>query len=104
MDPQRPRPDPKNSAATAPSGIVMLSSSVPSTVGTASTVVTPLLYPTNCTSSYSMIDPRKRRSSYVNEVFESSPSGVQSLSDRSEEHTSELQSLMRISYAVLCLK
>src|SRR3546814_5664302 len=27
-----------------------------------------------------------------------------SLSDRSEEHTSELQSLMRISYAVFCLK
>src|SRR3546814_7437259 len=26
------------------------------------------------------------------------------LADRSEEHTSELQSLMRISYAVLCLK
>src|SRR3546814_10781604 len=26
------------------------------------------------------------------------------LIDRSEEHTSELQSLMRISYAVLCLK
>src|SRR3546814_2367099 len=25
-------------------------------------------------------------------------------SDRSEEHTSELQSLMRISYAVFCLK
>src|SRR3546814_8258920 len=25
------------------------------------------------------------------------------LSDRSEEHTSELQSLMRISYAVFCL-
>src|SRR3546814_5289348 len=25
-------------------------------------------------------------------------------SERSEEHTSELQSLMRISYAVLCLK
>src|SRR3546814_9453607 len=28
------------------------------------------------------------------------PAGV----DRSEEHTSELQSLMRISYAVFCLK
>src|SRR3546814_5128154 len=28
----------------------------------------------------------------------------QSLFDRSEEHTSELQSLMRISYAVFCLK
>src|SRR3546814_7374424 len=26
------------------------------------------------------------------------------LHDRSEEHTSELQSLMRISYAVICLK
>src|SRR3546814_1269700 len=26
------------------------------------------------------------------------------MSDRSEEHTSELQSLMRISYAVFCLK
>src|SRR3546814_1084040 len=33
-------------------------------------------------------------------------STVQNLSDRgrSEEHTSELQSLMRISYAVFCLK
>src|SRR3546814_9317115 len=28
----------------------------------------------------------------------------QGISQRSEEHTSELQSLMRISYAVLCLK
>src|SRR3546814_2935860 len=28
----------------------------------------------------------------------------QNLPHRSEEHTSELQSLMRISYAVLCLK
>src|SRR3546814_8493405 len=30
-------------------------------------------------------------------------SGEQRLSNRSEEHTSELQSLMRISYAVFCL-
>src|SRR3546814_7169693 len=30
--------------------------------------------------------------------------GVGGLADRSEEHTSELQSLMRISYAVFCLK
>src|SRR3546814_3641904 len=29
---------------------------------------------------------------------------VTELLDRSEEHTSELQSLMRISYAVFCLK
>src|SRR3546814_5922039 len=30
--------------------------------------------------------------------------GMLRQSDRSEEHTSELQSLMRISYAVFCLK
>src|SRR3546814_4106757 len=30
--------------------------------------------------------------------------GVASYDSRSEEHTSELQSLMRISYAVFCLK
>src|SRR3546814_993350 len=29
---------------------------------------------------------------------------IQDLNDRSEEHTSELQSLMRTSYAVFCLK
>src|SRR3546814_6028784 len=29
---------------------------------------------------------------------------VKAVGDRSEEHTSELQSLMRISYAVFCLK
>src|SRR3546814_9818447 len=33
------------------------------------------------------------------QMFEKLPSGY-----RSEEHTSELQSLMRISYAVFCLK
>src|SRR3546814_4968610 len=30
--------------------------------------------------------------------------GAQVVAQRSEEHTSELQSLMRISYAVFCLK
>src|SRR3546814_2919768 len=29
---------------------------------------------------------------------------IEGADDRSEEHTSELQSLMRISYAVFCLK
>src|SRR3546814_3899797 len=29
---------------------------------------------------------------------------IDAVSDRSDEHTSELQSLMRISYAVFCLK
>src|SRR3546814_11928849 len=32
------------------------------------------------------------------------PGGVAQAAGRSEEHTSELQSLMRISYAVFCLK
>src|SRR3546814_6929544 len=32
------------------------------------------------------------------------PDGGEGFADRSEEHTSELQSLMRISYAVFCLK
>src|SRR3546814_5515450 len=32
------------------------------------------------------------------------PCGIEPLVVRSEEHTSELQSLMRISYAVFCLK
>src|SRR3546814_10897925 len=36
------------------------------------------------------------------EIFRKTENGV--LTRRSEEHTSELQSLMRISYAVFCLK
>src|SRR3546814_1509589 len=43
------------------------------------------------------IQPDSRR----NEIMRFVEGG---LSDRSEEHTSELQSLMRISYAVFCLK
>src|SRR3546814_4279665 len=39
----------------------------------------------------------------VTDGFGSSEAGIQG-SSRSEEHTSELQSLMRISYAVFCLK
>src|SRR3546814_4986845 len=37
-------------------------------------------------------------------LFESLPLVVRKSPHRSEEHTSELQSLMRISYAVFCLK
>src|SRR3546814_5831246 len=58
----------------------------------------------------------KPRSARPNKVSPSSPSSVAShvaapiglknlaMGTRSEEHTSELQSLMRISYAVFCLK
>src|SRR3546814_10486452 len=37
-------------------------------------------------------------------IFMFSMAGIPPLAGRSEEHTSELQSLMRISYAVFCLK
>src|SRR3546814_1620664 len=37
-------------------------------------------------------------------LTKTSPSASRARSGRSEEHTSELQSLMRISYAVFCLK
>src|SRR3546814_1832685 len=42
------------------------------------------------------------RFGYALNVLIDTPSGA--ALDRSEEHTSELQSLMRISYAVFCLK
>src|SRR3546814_8718253 len=37
-------------------------------------------------------------------AIEPHPAALRAEVDRSEEHTSELQSLMRISYAVFCLK
>src|SRR3546814_2667744 len=43
---------------------------------------------------------RKADAETVNETFTKELQGTR----RSEEHTSELQSLMRISYAVFCLK
>src|SRR3546814_3716389 len=41
---------------------------------------------------------QKHQRKHHHQVFHDQPAG------RSEEHTSELQSLMRISYAVFCLK
>src|SRR3546814_2040152 len=40
--------------------------------------------------------------SFEGHVVKGTVTGIEN--DRSEEHTSELQSLMRISYAVFCLK
>src|SRR3546814_5516998 len=37
-------------------------------------------------------------------TWETTPDGREGFQNRSEEHTSELQSLMRISYPVFCLK
>src|SRR3546814_6030332 len=41
---------------------------------------------------------------WINEVAQCAKAILDADTDRSEEHTSELQSLMRISYAVFCLK
>src|SRR3546814_6053592 len=53
--------------------------------------------------------PAKAEKSEKAQATESKPAAPQprpapELAKRSEEHTSELQSLMRISYAVFCLK
>src|SRR3546814_9494181 len=49
-------------------------------------------------------DLRRQIGSQVKTPAEGSSPVKLALSARSEEHTSELQSLMRISYAVFCLK
>src|SRR3546814_8025154 len=57
-----------------------------------------------------MLDVHERRKRYPDQrdplklVAEEYATEVRVLCFRSEEHTSELQSLMRISYAVFCLK
>src|SRR3546814_5779213 len=50
-----------------------------------------------------MADIRPYRSTPVFDQ-DTLPAALRARHDRSEEHTSELQSLMRISYAVFCLK
>src|SRR3546814_3881572 len=70
-------------------------------------LITPESYPNMkppivATATISAIRPLLTRSS-VPSVIPVSPCRP-ILVDRSEEHTSELQSLMRIAYAVLCLK
>src|SRR3546814_2462560 len=47
---------------------------------------------------------RNRQDGSVRRLVAENHLGVEDLIWRSEEHTSELQSLMRISYAVFCLK
>src|SRR3546814_5011958 len=48
--------------------------------------------------------PARNRRSPAHRLSAGAPAGGGGVSARSEEHTSELQSLMRISYAVFCLK
>src|SRR3546814_9851107 len=57
---------------------------------------------------FSIISKRSRRAELISAFSKNgmrhSTSCVRFISVRSEEHTSELQSLMRISYAVFCLQ
>src|SRR3546814_8955485 len=59
-------------------------------------------------SSTELTPPSASTAKFQPELFWAGPSWRYSLysrsNTRSEEHTSELQSLMRISYAVFCLK
>src|SRR3546814_10159555 len=58
--------------------------------------------PSTRIASPSRRDGRWRRK--FSDGWQASGGGRQPKAERSEEHTSELQSLMRISYAVFCLK
>src|SRR3546814_5798017 len=51
-----------------------------------------------------MLDPQILRIGKSDHQFHRKAGEIKIAAQRSEEHTSELQSLMRISYAVFCLK
>src|SRR3546814_5228806 len=56
---------------------------------------------TDCEKIGKLSEARRRHDIAADQV---EPDALSPAFDRSEEHTSELQSLMRISYAVFCLK
>src|SRR3546814_4792895 len=61
----------------------------------------------SCTAGGAYVPAMADESIIVKEqgtIFLAGPPLVKAATGRSEEHTSELQSLMRISYAVFCLK
>src|SRR3546814_7910183 len=60
--------------------------------------------PPDANTLLSVADHCLRTRQYVNVIVAGKQPQLQYLDIRSEEHTSELQSLMRISYAVFCLK
>src|SRR3546814_9033653 len=67
-------------------------------------VVTPILSAASMRESMSAMSVAPRVSERVGDSGQGIPTLPPPVLPRSEEHTSELQSLMRISYAVFCLK
>src|SRR3546814_1087488 len=68
----------------------------PATIRAATAAEEPPLEPPGASGA---VSPSERRQGEI-----TLPKALVSFDERSEEHTSELQSLMRISYAVFCLK
>src|SRR3546814_10546821 len=54
--------------------------------------------------AFDLFSPYERSDSATVDGFFSGSDSFSGIVGRSEEHTSEIQSLMRISYAVFCLK
>src|SRR3546814_13762778 len=66
---------------------------------------TDTLFPyTTLFRSLDILGDDQQRTTRLDDRFEDRQDRLEVRSGRSEEHTSELQSLMRISYAVFCLK
>src|SRR3546814_945001 len=65
---------------------------------------TPIATGTSASKKAATVQPHRHRASNSPSNTATPSSGRKDASGRSEEHTSELQSLMRISYAVFCLK
>src|SRR3546814_6120775 len=61
-------------------------------------------HPETYTKPYTVFGLIKLNVSYTDTYGSLAPLKIECRKARSEEHTSELQSLMRISYAVFCLK
>src|SRR3546814_12714 len=59
---------------------------------------------TECSPVVTILEHEEHRAGFLRSAGRPIPGVDLRVVDRSEEHTSELQSLMRISYAVFCLK
>src|SRR3546814_2357299 len=69
-------------------------------------IVAPAKYPVHCLANGDPVAPEAvpTRLKRIETNFPGPQTDGRAPCSRSEEHTSELQSLMRISYAVFCLK